>query len=198
MSAPAAERNAAVIGDLVARVAPQNGRALELASGTGQHIVHLTERLPHMLWQPSEVDPTRLASINAYIDDSDRQNILPPVELDATAPSWSAKHAGFELILLVNLLHLVSDHEAKTLIGEAALAASDTGLILLYGPFKRNGELTSHGDKRFHASLTGEDPEVGYKDDQDILAWLRNVGFHHIEMVDMPANNLAFCARRAD
>ncbi|MEY8841743.1 methyltransferase, partial [Cribrihabitans sp. XS_ASV171] len=37
LTAPAASRNAGALGDLLAEVAPATGRALELASGTGQH-----------------------------------------------------------------------------------------------------------------------------------------------------------------
>ena len=37
LHAPSAERNAGPIGDLLTRLAPERGRALELASGTGQH-----------------------------------------------------------------------------------------------------------------------------------------------------------------
>ena len=198
MNAPAAERNASVIVDLVASVAPQSGRALELASGTGQHVVHLARQLPNLTWQPSEVDPTRLASINAYVEESDSGNILPPVPLDATAPGWATQHSSFDVILLVNLLHLISVDEAKTLISEAGSAVSQTGILLLYGPFKRDGKLTSEGDQRFHDSLVSEDPEVGYKDNREIMDWLREAGFAKVEVVEMPANNLAFCAYRSE
>ncbi|MEX0280075.1 MAG: DUF938 domain-containing protein [Arenibacterium sp.] len=198
MNAPAAERNASVIVELVASVAPHSGRALELASGTGQHVVHLARQLPNLTWQPSEVDPTRLASINAYVEESNSGNIRPPVPLDATAPGWATQHSGFDVILLVNLLHLISESEAKTLISEAGSAASQTGILMLYGPFKRDGKLTSEGDQRFHDSLVSEDPEVGYKNDRDVLGWLQEAGFAKVEVVEMPANNLAFCAYRAD
>ena len=37
--APAAARNVQAISDLLAQLAPVQGQALEIASGTGQHIV---------------------------------------------------------------------------------------------------------------------------------------------------------------
>ena len=39
-------------------VAPATGRALEIASGTGQHIVQLAAALPGLSWQPSDIDPS--------------------------------------------------------------------------------------------------------------------------------------------
>ena len=63
-------------------------------------------------------------------------------------------HSGQDLIVLVNLLHLISEGEARTLIREAATALAPGGRFLVYGPFMRAGELISEGDRAFHASLT--------------------------------------------
>ena len=46
LSAPAAERNASAILEVVQAHAPAGGRALELASGTGQHMVAFARALP--------------------------------------------------------------------------------------------------------------------------------------------------------
>ena len=42
-NAPSAERNIAPISNVLARVLPSNGRALEIASGTGQHIAEFAD-----------------------------------------------------------------------------------------------------------------------------------------------------------
>jgi SAM-dependent methyltransferase len=194
--APSAERNAGPIGDLLERLAPRSGRVLELASGTGQHAVAFAARLSRLTWQPSEVDPARMASINAHAADSGLPNIAPVIALDATAPGWSAQHSGYDLIVLVNLLHLISEGEARTLISEAAEALAPGGALVLYGPFRRDGRLTSEGDARFHASLVAGDPDIGYKNDADIAAQLAVAGLELQEVVEMPSNNLAFHATR--
>lgn len=191
---PAAARNAGPIGDLLAEVAPTWGRALELASGSGQHVAAFSERFPHLQWQPSEPDPARRASIDVYA--AGRPNVAPALALDACAPGWGTRHTGFDLILLVNLLHLVSDAEAATLIGEAALALAQGGVFVVYGPFMRAGALTSEGDRAFHASLIQGDPEVGYKDDFDTMDRMQTVGLEMVRVVEMPANNLALVARK--
>jgi hypothetical protein len=100
------------------------------------------------------------------------------------------------VVVLVNLLHLIPTPEARTAVTEAAHALAPGGLLLLYGPFKRNGRLTSDGDIRFDAELRAANPAIGYKDDLDIVRWLADAGLSPIDRVDMPANNLAFLARK--
>ena len=60
----------------------------------------------------------------------------------------------------------------------------------------RAGELTSEGDRAFHASLTAQDGEIGYKDDREIIAMMQAAGLDLVRVVEMPANNLALVARR--
>ena len=57
--APSAERNVDPLCDLLADIAPETGSALEIASGTGQHVVAYARRLPGLIWQPTEVDAAR-------------------------------------------------------------------------------------------------------------------------------------------
>ena len=194
--APSAARNAGPLGDLLADLAPARGSALELASGTGQHVAAFAARLPGLHWQPTEIDPARRTSIDAYLAEAGLANTAPAQDLDATRPGWGADHAGQALILLVNLLHLISAAEAQILITEAATALSPEGLFLVYGPFMRTGELTSEGDRTFHASLTAQDGEIGYKDDGEIIAMMQAAGLDLVRVVEMPANNLALVARR--
>lgn len=194
--APASERNAEPIASLLSHHGPETGRALEIASGTGQHAVHFARALPGLDWQPSEVDPDRRDSIAAWAAEAALPNLRPVIALDATAPGWSAAHIGYDLILVVNLLHLVSEAEAKTLISEAAQALAPGGRFFLYGPFLRDGETTSEGDAQFHASLIASDPEIGYKDDFEVIDWLHLNGLQLVDVVEMPANNLSLVAMR--
>lgn len=189
--APSAERNLAPLCDLLAEVAPKSGSALELASGTGQHVVGYAERLPGLHWQPSEPDPQRLSSINGYVRDAGLDNLSPAIALDATTLGWSSQIAPVDFIMLSNLLHLISTEEAQLLVNEAAQALAAEGRLVIYGPFMRAGELTSPGDISFHASLTQHDPEIGYKDDFDVLDWCAEAGLAALKVVEMPANNLA-------
>lgn len=190
--APAASRNADALCDLLDRFAPAKGRALELASGTGQHVTAFAQRLPGLQWQPSEIDAERRASIDAYA--GDLPNVVPALELDATQPGWHRSAGNQDLIVLINLLHLISWPEVQALVTESARALRQGGRLILYGPFMRNGHLTSDGDKRFHDALIQQDAGIGYKDDVEMAALLRACHLKLIDTVAMPANNLAFVA----
>lgn len=192
--APSAEKNIGPIANVLAAFAPETGQALEMASGTGQHIAVLAQRIPQLHWQPTEPDAARRASIDAYA--AELCNVAPAVNLDACAEGWGALHEGQALITLSNLLHLVSEKEARTLVREAGRALTPQGILHLYGPFLRDGETTSEGDAEFHAKLTAEDPTVGYKNDRDVIDWLRAEGLEPEQLIEMPANNLSFVAKR--
>ncbi|MDG1128508.1 MAG: DUF938 domain-containing protein [Paracoccaceae bacterium] len=196
MFAPSAARNAADIAALVAQHAPASGRALEIASGTGEHAVIFAGAMPGLDWQPTDIDPARRASVDAHAAVAGLANLRAAIDLDATASGWGAAHAGQDLIVLVNRLHLISQAEARTLIGEVAQALAPGGIFVLYGPFLRDGETTSDGDRTFHASLRAKDPEIGYKDDWDVIDWIHANWLDLVQVVEMPANNMAFVARR--
>jgi hypothetical protein len=57
---------------VLAGVLPTHGLVLEIASGTGQHIVHFAQRMPHLTLQPSDPDPDLRASIRAWITQAGR------------------------------------------------------------------------------------------------------------------------------
>ena len=194
--ASSAEKNSDPIINLIKRIVPKSGEALEIASGTGQHIVKLAMSLPNLSWTPSEIEGERLKSITAWIEGVNLLNIKPPLYLDATETGWSERLPPSDFILLVNLLHLISWNEAKTLIGELSKALQTNGIVLIYGPFMRNAQLTSEGDKSFHNSLVQADPDIGYKNDLDMLELFSNSGLLHLETVEMPANNLAIVLKK--
>ena len=194
--APSAERNLGPIRDLLVAIAPRKGRALELASGTGQHVVALAAALPGLAWQPSEPAPERRASIAAHIAEAGLSNVAPPIDLDATAPGWGARQGGQALVFLSNLLHLIGWAEARILIAEAASALAPGGLLVIYGPFMRAGQLTSDGDRAFHRSIVAQNPAAGYKDDFDVMDRMQAAGLEMTEVIEMPANNLALVAAK--
>lgn len=196
LQAPAAARNVGFLCDLLREHAPPSGDALEIASGTGQHIVAFAEALPGLTWQPTEVDAARRASIDAYAAGAKLPNLRSARTLRATDPGWHAGQTPLDLVLLVNLLHLISDAAAEVLLREAMAALRPSGRFILYGPFKRAGVLTSAGDTRFDADLRGADPAIGYKDDRDITRQLETAGASCVQQIDMPANNLAFIATK--
>ena len=196
LSAPAAEKNAGPITELVKEYAPERGEALEIASGTGQHIVKLAVVKPNLNWQPSDIDPLRIASIETWCKEYNLANVKSPVILNATELGWSSKFNRQKFILLVNLVHLISEDEAKILVSEISAALAPGGRSIIYGPFKRNNKLTSAGDQTFHQSLIKADPQIGYKNDAWMTAKFEEAKLELLKVVPMPANNLAFICEK--
>ncbi|WP_071672453.1 DUF938 domain-containing protein [Nioella nitratireducens] len=192
MSAPSALRNAWPILEVLEAHAPQTGRVLEIAAGTGEHAVRFAKAMRGLDWQPTDVDPERLASIDAWRIAEGPANLFTPIALDATQPGWAATHGPVEMILLVNLLHLISSPEAEAVLSGIAAALAPGGVAFVYGPFLRDGQATSQGDASFHASLQAQDPEIGYKD----VAWVKaRLAPLSVSILERPANNLMLIAR---
>src|SRR5512138_1064305 len=83
-SIPAAERNKDPILRVLERVLPSRGLVLEVASGTGQHVVHFAKALPDLTWQPSDPDPELRESIALRIREERRPNVNSAIDLDVT------------------------------------------------------------------------------------------------------------------
>ncbi len=195
-NAPSAERNVDAILDVLRRYAPTRGRALEIASGTGQHICRFAAAFRDIEWFPSEADPQRFESINAWRAHADCPNLNAPKHLNATEIPWPDDGAAYDLIVLINLLHLISKDEAKRLLHGVASALCPGGTFLLYGPFRRDGKLTSDGDAAFDAHLQAQDPAIGYKNDTWVRSCAAELGQDVLQVEQLPANNLAFIIRR--
>lgn len=191
--APSAARNAAPLADLLRDVLPASGRLLELASGTGQHAAALSAALPGWIWQPSEINPALFPSIRAWAQDAPR--ILPPIGLDAAQLGWAAPLGQWDAVLLVNLLHLIPQRAASTVLEGMAAALAPAGRAVIYGPFLRQGKTTSPGDAAFHADLQEQDPAIGYKELDWVSDRLAAAGLT-LRCHTMPANNLALVATR--
>ncbi|GHE02858.1 methyltransferase [Defluviimonas sp. 20V17] len=194
---PSALRNVEPILAQMELHAPQTGRALEIASGTGQHMVRYAARRPNLTWQPSDLNPANMASIAAWRQASGAANIRAPITLDAGTPGWAAKLGPLNLVVMVNVLHLVTEAAACTILAETAAALAPAGVALIYGPFLRDGVPTSEGDRRFDESLRAQNAGLGYKDAAWVAARLAAAGLTPAPPAEMPANNLMFVARAA-
>ncbi len=194
LSAPAAERNKEPILAVLRRVLPERGTVLEIASGTGQHVVHFAKALPSLRWQPSEPDRNMHASIQRWIGHAGLANVAPPVALDVCIKPWPVDRA--DAVLCINMIHIAPWQAGLDLIAGAARALPAGGVLVLYGPYRRGGEHTAESNAAFDAQLKATDPQWGVRDLEAVLAVAGRHGFAGEEIVAMPANNLTVVLRK--
>ncbi|HZO46081.1 MAG TPA: DUF938 domain-containing protein [Xanthobacteraceae bacterium] len=193
---PAVARNRDPILAVLRRVLPNRGTVLEIASGTGEHAAYFAAQLPRLLWQPSDVDPEALASIEAHRATANAPNLRAPVTLDVTAPAWPVTQA--DAVVSMNMIHISPWTAAQGLMAGAGRLLAAGAPLYLYGPFKENGEHTAPSNAAFDASLRARDPQWGVRDLGDVRALAAAHGFDFVERVAMPANNLSLVFRRRD
>jgi SAM-dependent methyltransferase len=192
----ATAHNREPIREILARHLPARGLVLEIASGTGEHAVHMAGGFPALRWQPSDLDPEALASIEAWRDEAGLPNLLPPVALDVTARVWPVAEA--DAIVCINMVHISPWEAACALFAGAARTLPAGGLLYLYGPYRFDGD-TAASNEAFDRSLRDRDPRWGVRDVRDLRAAAAERGFALEHTVPMPANNhsLVFVRRGA-
>lgn len=192
--APATLRNRDAITAVLAEWLPASGTVLEVASGSGEHVVHFAAAFPGLDWQPSDPDPAGLSSIAAWRAEAGLANIARPVALDASATEWPLERA--DAILCINMVH-ISPWEATLglFAGAARLLASGAPLIL-YGPYVEPEVPTAESNLAFDASLRSRNPAWGLRDTDAVKAAAVDAGLAFTGRCAMPANNLMLLFRR--
>ena len=194
LHAAATERNRGPILDVLRAVLPSAGLVLEIASGTGQHAAFFAPAFPALRWQPSDASERMLESIRAWSAAAGAANLAPPVLLDVQREPWPVAQA--DAIVNINMLHIAPWSAAEALFRGAAPRLPASGVLFLYGPFKRGGQHTAESNQRFDERLRGEDPRWGVRDVDDVAALAASAGFGPPDVVPMPANNLSIVFRR--
>jgi len=191
---PAAARNREPILAVLRRVLPERGTVLEIASGTGEHAAFFASHLPRITWQPSDIDPQALASIEAHRANANAPNLPAPVVLDATAQDWPVTQA--EAIVSINMIHIAPWSAAEGLMRGAARVLAPGRVLYLYGPFKENGQHTAPSNEAFDQSLRARDPAWGVRDTGEVSDLAAKHGLAFVERVAMPSNNLSIVFKR--
>lgn len=191
--APATERNREAIREVLARELPTCGTVLEIASGSGQHAVWFATAFPGVTWQPTDPDPTALASIAAWRAEAALDNLAAPLALDVTA-AWPITHA--DAVVCINMLHISPWESALALFAEAGAVLPTGGLLYTYGPYRFDGQ-TAESNEAFDRSLRARDPRWGVRDVRELTTAAGEHGLILRGAVAMPANNHSLLFRRA-
>jgi len=191
---PATQRNRDAILGVLRDVLPPSGLVMEIASGSGEHIVHFANALPGLTFQPSDPEDAARLSIAAWTAESGLSNIRPPLELDARQESWPIAQA--DAILCINMIHISPWEATQSLMRGAARILPSGGTLYLYGPYRQQGVATAESNEAFDADLKSRNPQWGLRHLDDVAALAREAGFSAPEVTPMPANNLSVVFRR--
>lgn len=197
----AAERNREPILACLRQLLGREGRALEVASGTGQHAAHFAAALPGWSWQPTDLASTHFGSIAAWAASAGARNVATPLRLDVLQSPWPAEGApfatGFDLIYCANMLHIAPWPCCAGLMQGAARHLAPGGLLVTYGPYLEDGVPTAEGNRAFDARLRAQDAAWGIRRLEDVAATAANAGLALRERHALPANNLLLVWSRA-
>lgn len=194
--APAALRNETaivrVLADILERAGMREGhhRALELASGTGQHCATFARVFPGIEWTPSDRDEVALESIAAWRLHAGLTNLAAAEQVDLGASDWHKSFApGHGLILAINLLHISPWEITEAVMSGAAQLLAPNGRLVVYGCFKREGDWVSESNQEFDQTLRNEDARWGVRDTAEVKAAAAKARLQVEDIIPMPANN---------
>lgn len=191
----AADRNKHAIADVLAQHLGPSGTALEIASGTGQHVAHFARVFPRWTWQPSDPDVDHRRSVDAWVAHERLDNVLAALPLDVTKDEWP--QGPFDALFNANMIHIAPWEVAKKMFEGAKSALASDGLLLVYGPFFWSNIPTADGNIAFDEQLRARNPEWGVRRLEDVQDLAGTHQFDCVDIIRMPANNLlvVFCDR---
>jgi hypothetical protein len=191
---PSAERNKGPIAEILMRVLPAQGEVLEVSSGTGQHVLHFAQAMPHIHWRPTERDADSLKSIASWLVLIPAPNVSAPLRLDVYDTIWPAHDVA--AVVCINMIHIAPLSAAEALLRGAGNVIASGGILFLYGPYLRQGRHTSLSNKAFDERLKAGNPRWGVRNLEDVVHLASTVGLELEQTHDMPANNLAIVFRK--
>jgi hypothetical protein len=192
--APATLRNRDFILDVLRDVLPMTGVILEIASGSGEHIVYFARNFPALVFQPSDPEPDALLSVAAWIKATGVTNVRAPIALDALHSVWPI--ASADGIICINMIHISPWEATVGLIKGAAAILPPGSPLYLYGPYLREGVATAPSSQAFDRSLRDRNSDWGLRNLEVVATTAYSAGFSEPVITEMPANNLSVVFRR--
>ena len=160
---PSAARNCVPIREVLTRVLPKKGIALEIGSGTGEHVVCFAKALPRLVWLPSDPNRASRISIEAWTTSEELTNVRAPVPIDVREEVWGVEDdAPFDVMISLNMIHIAPWEAGLGLLAGGKRLLRPDGVLFLYGPFMIGGKHTATTNAAFDAHLKQRDPCWGF------------------------------------
>ena len=184
--APATERNSEPILGVLRQEFAKSRSVLEIGSGTGQHAVHFANALPHLEWQPSDLEEHH-AGMRLWLDDAALPNVAGPIVLDVMTVDLQGRY--FDAVFSANTAHIMSFEAVEHMFALVSDVLREHGRFCLYGPFRQDGRFNTESNAEFHRSLRMRDQSMGIRhlEDLDALALKRRL--RRERLYAMPNNN---------
>lgn len=194
---PSTERNQGAIKDVFLKEIPSNARVLEIASGSGQHSVHIMQDQPAMRWVASDISQEARASVRAWAEHAGLSDQYEDIRsIDASSEDWRID-GKFDAILSSNMIHISPWEVGLGLMAGAHKYLKAGGRLFLYGPFKRDGEHIAESNVSFDANLQNKDASWGVRDlEGDVIPAAQKAGLSLVRVHAMPANNFSVIFER--
>ena len=173
---------------------PAKGVALEIASGSGEHVIAFARAFPDLVWQPSDPAPEARASIAAWLAVEAPPNVREPLDIDVMRTPWPI--AAADAILCINMIHISPWSATEGLMRGAGSLLPPRGLLYLYGPYVQRGVATAPSNLAFNADLRLRNPDWGLRELDAVEECAASHGLRLEQVVAMPANNLSVVFRR--
>ncbi len=188
-----AENNRIDICDRLCDILKSSRHLVEIGSGTGQHAVYMGMRLPHLIWQTSDL-AENLENVRARLTQEAPENVRHPIELDVSSHPWPV--ASCDVIYSANTVHIMSWAHVEHLFQGVGTTLEKGGILCLYGPYKYHGDFTTPSNQRFDQWLKGNDPVSGIRDFEAVDRLAQDQGLTLHKDYPMPANNQLLVWRR--
>lgn len=175
-------------------ITPDDKKLLEIGSGTGQHAVYLAPHFKHLEWITSDVAANH-DGINQWLRDARIPSIKGPINYEVGKDDFPKQ--PLDIIFTANTLHIMSWKECKTLFKALGKVREGTQVVI-YGPFKYNGEFTSPSNAEFDEALKIRNPLSGIRAFEDVKNAMEKNGFALSKDYEMPANNRTLVFMKLD
>ncbi len=192
--APATTRNRDAILEVLGPLLPESGLVLEVASGTGEHVVHFARARPGLIWQPTDPSADARESISAWVAAEGLANVRPPLALDAASDAWLVE--GIDVGVCINMIHISPWEATEGLMRGMARLLAPGGVLYIYGPFRRADVPTAPSNEAFDADLKVRDARWGLRSVEAVRAEADANGLAFEGLSEMPANNLSLIFRK--
>ena len=95
------------------------------------------------------------------------------------------------------MVHIAPWPATTALMAGAARLLSATGALVLYGPYRREGQHTAPSNAAFDQQLRASNPDWGVRDLEAVVGEAASHGLALQDVIAMPANNFCVVFRPA-